>query len=364
MNLNTVSGIQLLATETLADILSYLPGRSLTNVLLVCRLWKELAQRELSRRNHFVCRVYRSNSRSVKHIVADIGRHINEILNDTRIVPSAAIIITRHLSRLLPEITPNLPKNCVVIGTQKTGGLIVENNKGPPFEFKQVNKHVSILLIPKVPGVNVSLLQMSYKDVSGKDKPEKWETKFDHLVGKDIKFVFLIGNMTSCGTYSEFCSNMFKILGEHVIVSGGVASKLSIAYSKGETKSSMIAGLAFGGNVEASSVVCDEEYFLPETSSIIPLLQELGSKHTPCLGRPTACFLTPCVAIRDDLLRDLGSLEFKKAFPEMKTFGFRCFGEIGTEPCKSRGNDGKVQNVLPRGVFHSYSVVLSVLKFL
>ena len=150
-----------------------------------------------------------------------------------------------------------------------------------------------------------------------------------------------------------------QILGEHVVVSGGIADTLPIAYSNGKTKSSMIVGLAIGGNVEASNVVCDEGYFLPERANIIPLLQELESKHTPSLRRPTACLATPCVMIRDGLFGDMKTSEFRKAFPKMRIFGFRCFGEIGTKPCKSRGDDDNAQSAV-----HYYSVVLSILKFL
>ena len=117
----------------------------------------------------------------------------------------------------------------------------------------------------------------------------------------------------------------------------------------------MIVGLAFGGNVEASNVVRDQEFFQPERPNIIPLLQELESEHTPSLRRPTACFVTPCYKIRGGLFGNMETSEFREAFPEMRIFGFRCYGEIRTEPCESRGN--------PQIALHFNSVVLSILKF-
>ena len=48
-----------LAPETLANIFRFLPARPLSNCLLVSRLWKQLAERELDQRKFFVSRVFK-----------------------------------------------------------------------------------------------------------------------------------------------------------------------------------------------------------------------------------------------------------------------------------------------------------------
>ncbi|CAB3977320.1 F-box only 22-like [Paramuricea clavata] len=128
MDSNTVRNITALPPETLANILSFLPARSLVNALLVCRLWKDLAQRELTQRKYFVSRVFkcRKDELTFQIVIDDIRKQILEFLNDIDIVPSAMVMLCYEIfdpmtlaefrKKLLSKITDNLPKDCIVIG--------------------------------------------------------------------------------------------------------------------------------------------------------------------------------------------------------------------------------------------------------
>ena len=152
----------------------------------------------------------------------DIREQILEFLNGIDIVPSAVVMsccgvfeqmpVARFRETFMSEISANLPKHCVVIGAREMCcGVIGETNFGYPVAENDFNtKQLSLLFIPKVKGVNVNLFQMTGKEIDGSEA--QWRTKLNHLVDKNIKFLFLIGgNTTSVKYISDIWSNTVKV---------------------------------------------------------------------------------------------------------------------------------------------------------
>lgn len=112
-------------------------------------------------------------------------------------------------------------------------------------------------------------------------------------------------------------------------------------------------GLAIGGNIEASVSM---QNIRPKSdisyTSFTGLLQRMSILNPPC---STACFLTVCISLRDNLPIHEELSQVKKMFPQLKLFGYFGFGEIAG---KNKG-DTKQGNVL-----HFNSVVLSIVKLL
>ena len=120
----------------------------------------------------------------------------------------------------------------------------------------------------------------------------------------------------------------------------------------------MLVGLAFCGQVEASSIVTYEDHYVRDDLNIRKILLEMEINKSPSV-RPTACFLTPCISIGSPLIQN-ESATFRQAFPSVKIFGFFGYGEIGTnlyEELESHDKDGA-------RAMHYYSIALSVLRLL
>lgn len=152
-------------------------------------------------------------------MIDDIRKQILEFLNDIDIVPSAMVMLCYEIfdpmtlaefrKKLLSKITDNLPKDCIVIGAREVGGIIGETNFGCPVVRKSLSEQLSVLFIPKVKNVNVNHFQVKIKEI--KDNEEEWRAKLDHLVNKDIKFLFLIGAKTPPKNINCIWSNTVKV---------------------------------------------------------------------------------------------------------------------------------------------------------
>jgi hypothetical protein len=66
-----------LAPETLANILRFLPARTLVNSLRVSRSWKNLAERELGQRKFFISRVFKC-SKDKRHSQVCLRNYTDE----------------------------------------------------------------------------------------------------------------------------------------------------------------------------------------------------------------------------------------------------------------------------------------------
>jgi hypothetical protein len=99
----------------------------------------------------------------------------------------------------MSKVTANLPKSCVVVGAKGVGGVIGETEFGCPVAENDISPQLSLLCIPKAKGINVDLLQMTALEICGGSA--RWRNKLDHIVGKDIKFLFLIGGTSTCADY-------------------------------------------------------------------------------------------------------------------------------------------------------------------
>ena len=109
-------------------------------------------------------------------------------------------------------------------------------------------------------------------------------------------------------------------------------------------------GLAVGGNVEAANVVYEE--MRDGTTDIKKVLQRMPILNHSCALDSTACFLTPCVSVKQPIFDKELASQFRKAFPHIKMFGFFGFGEIGTK------DDNQLFGV------YNFTTALSVLKLL
>ena len=134
---------------------------------------------------------------------------------------------------------------------------------------------------------------------------------------------------------------------------GGIATPFAVVNNKAVLANAVV-GLAIGGNVEASHVVNNDLRKSREDEVITAALQRLPGSPFPAI-HPTVCFILPCVE-RGDLLcgQENETSILRKTFPNMKVFGFYCFGEIG----------GKASDKNSDTVIHTYSIVLSTLTLL
>lgn len=124
-------------------------------------------------------------------------------MNVIDIVPSAVVMSCASVDVRkwgFPKLASNLPKNCILIGATGAGGIIGETRFGQPVEEpSQFTMRYSVLFIPKVEGVNINLFYTTKKEVRSKEK--QWTSKLNHLVDKDVKFMFLIGRTSLTKAY-------------------------------------------------------------------------------------------------------------------------------------------------------------------
>mgnify|MGYP002803399523 CR=1 FL=1 len=362
--------IAALAPETLANVLRFLPARHLVNSLLVCRLWKQLAERELSQRKFFVSRVFKCRKDKPTSLddADDFREQVLEFLNVIDIVPSAVLMSCCKIFSELPlgqfrktfisKFTANLPKNCVVVGARGVGGVIGETDFGCPMAENDFIPQLSLLFVPKAKGVNVDLFQMTGKEIEGSSMAQ-WRSKLDHLVNKDIKCLFLIGGNTMSTDYiDKIWARTDTILGPQIVFAGGLATPFAVVNKK--TTYHVVMGLAFGGKLKAANAVYHmlnprKEVDIRELLRKFSLVNESRAKHD------TACIVTPCVSLKRPLFDVETSRQFRKEFPLMKVFGFFGLGEIGMKLPQWRDDTEQSTNVAE---INACTISLSVLKLL
>ena len=110
--------------------------------------------------------------------------------------------------RFFSKLASNLPKACILIWARKTGGAIGETWSSHPAKLS-ADSDFSVLFIPKVAGVTISLFHITKKEF--KNNGEQWTSKLNHLVDKDIKFMFLMGKHNSGEHMNAIWSNINKV---------------------------------------------------------------------------------------------------------------------------------------------------------
>lgn len=353
-----------LAAETIENILKFMPARSLANAALVCHLWKDVAQRVLKRRKRWNCRLFQcKDDHDIEEAKCVVQNQVFEFLENVDSVPSAMIVATtsgllrdkKDIQSFLKKTQVKLPVNCPIVGCSG-GGIIGEISKDCPEEVVGTHcKGMSVLIVPKVDGVNVHSFNFSKHEISkNKRNKQSWKNSFGSLVKQDIKFVFLMGQSDSQQGICKVVVAVKKVFGEHVVVIGGVAQPFTM--SNGRVKSSGVVGLAIGGNVHANSTVhhgCTQQSL---TGSFKLLVKDEPPERS-------AAFMVSCIGRGESYYgtKNVESSEFKKIFPGVELFGFFGDGEIGISmPAKAEPTkEGPFSNFL-----HSYSTVFSVLTFL
>ena len=114
-------------------------------------------------------------------------------------------------------ITASLPKDCIVIGARQTGGIIGETIAGKRTGKKGSDcGQLSILFIPKVPGVSVNFVEMKVNEVrSAADVQANCQIRLGHLLDKQIKFLFLIGKSSFIKPIDLFWKNIKQVFSHY-----------------------------------------------------------------------------------------------------------------------------------------------------
>lgn len=129
-----------------------------------------------------------------------IQSQLYEFLDNVDTVPSAVILFTsglladnHSLKSFLTKTQEKLPVSCLVVGCD-AGGVIGESSAGCLEEVEQNSPAMSVLLVPKINGVNVSLFSITRQEIlDNKSNKQSWKKSFGIVVNQEIKFVLLIG---------------------------------------------------------------------------------------------------------------------------------------------------------------------------
>ena len=115
-----------------------------------------------------------------------------------------------------------------------------------------------------------------------------------------------------------------------------------------------LLGLAIGGNIEAESTLHSEVNYQYTYGKCQQVLQGMAINQP--LASPRVCFVMKCISLNFSIFDNRAAV-FRKAFPNIRLFGFLGYGEIGTKSSETK-------NASKKNIMHYNNIVFGILKLL
>lgn len=131
-------------------------------------------------------------------------------------------------------------------------------------------------------------------------------------------------------------------------------AKRPFAIVEKKTEFPALLGLAIGGNIEAESTFHSEVNYQYAYGKCQQVLQGMAINQP--LASPRVCFVMQCVSLSFSIFEEEAAV-FRKAFPNIKLFGFLGYGEIGTKSSETK-------NASEKNIMHYNNIVFGILKLL
>jgi len=149
---------------------------------------------------------------------------INDFLDNLPNFPAAAIIFVSRSSEfcetrrdeirsLISAVKSCLPSDCRVIGCVGSGIIGCEEGR-QPVEIESA-EGVSLLIMPKVPGVSIHTFNMNCTDVrTNRTFKSRWESSLNVPPDKQLKFALLFakGDIYSLDIIGKVASGIWQVI--------------------------------------------------------------------------------------------------------------------------------------------------------
>lgn len=332
--------------EVVERILTFVPTKSLFQLLSVCRLWRNCARRILRTQQKLTWVSATGPSNTEGHALCSI---LSDEVEKVFLLPKTVMVMvdseafngqaccyrqkkarkSGHSPDSVEELNLLFPTGCDILGIATPGIVLTPSgsHSSPPQEHQEGEAGYAIMF-PNLEGVNIRPFHLCKETFSPTALQEA-----GLVDNPELRVVLLFGYEAYKSGAARFLNQVLEPLARSkaLIAGGHVENVFSPPRECCGQGAYGVVGLALSGSrIQGASVLLEQDVSCPKAAEAT--IQRLKAANLP--DRNTLGFMFACVGRGHNYYNNQHNVEadtFRKVFPNIPLFGFFGNGEIGCD---------------------------------